>query len=152
MKSCAVLATLSIPLSILFTSPLAHAQESAAANAASTDTSTAAAVTAAERWLARADANDGDATWDLAAPVFQAAIAKADWSRALQKARQPFGAVKARTLVKATPTRSLPGAADGDYVVITYDTAFEAKAHAQETIVPMRAPDGTWKVSGYVVR
>jgi hypothetical protein len=47
---------------------------------------------------------------------------------------------------------TLPGAPDGESVVIQYDTQFEHKAHAVETVVPMRERDGSWKVSGYFVK
>jgi hypothetical protein len=46
----------------------------------------------------------------------------------------------------------LPGAPAGDYVVIQYATQFANKDKAVETVVPMRTPDGSWKVSGYFIR
>ncbi len=46
----------------------------------------------------------------------------------------------------------LPGAPDGQYVVIQYDTEFENKKSAVETITPMLEKDGTWKVSGYFIK
>jgi hypothetical protein len=49
-------------------------------------------------------------------------------------------------------TRTLPGAPDGDYVVIQYRTRFEHKAAAVETVPPMRDADGQWRVSGYFIR
>jgi hypothetical protein len=55
-------------------------------------------------------------------------------------------------MVSSEYKRALPGAPDGEYVVIRYDTQFEHKAHAVETVVPMRERDGSWKVSGYFVK
>jgi hypothetical protein len=110
------------------------------------------AIGAATHWLALSDANDGASTWDEAAPAFQAAVSKAAWSETLKQARQPFGAVKSRKLLSSEPKNSLPGAPDGEYVVIQFDTEFERKAHAVETVVPMRDRDGRWKVSGYFVK
>lgn len=107
---------------------------------------------AAERWLALADANDGGATWEQAAPSFRAAVPRAAWPQALAQARKPFGALLSRKLASSAFKRSLPGAPDGEYVVIQYDTRFERKAHAVETVVPMRDADGAWKVSGYFVQ
>lgn len=46
----------------------------------------------------------------------------------------------------------LSGAPDGRYVVIQYETAFERKKSAVETITPMVDPDGAWRVSGYYIR
>ena len=130
-------------LAAAFAVPFAHAQQPDAVPGA---------VDAANRWLVPADAGDGAATWDQAASVFQAAVSRADWSAALKQVRQPLGAVTSRKMVSSEYKRSLPGAPDGEYVVIRYDTQFEHKAHAVETVVPMRERDGSWKVSGYFVK
>ncbi len=47
---------------------------------------------------------------------------------------------------------SLPGAPDGEYVVIQYNTEFENKKVAIETITPMLDDDGKWRVSGYYIK
>jgi len=36
--------------------------------------------------------------------------------------------------------------------VIQYETRFENKASAIETVTPMKQKDGSWKVSGYFIR
>jgi hypothetical protein len=123
--------------------PVADAQQPDAVNTA---------VDAANRWLVLADAGDGAATWDRAAPAFQSGVSKAAWTDALKAARQPLGAVTSRKVASSVFTHSLPGAPAGDYVVIQYDTQFERKEHAVETVVPMRDGDGSWKVSGYFVK
>ena len=46
----------------------------------------------------------------------------------------------------------LPGAPDGEYVVFQFDTQFERKRAAVETVTPMCDPDGSWRVSGYFIR
>jgi len=48
------------------------------------------------------------------------------------------------------PALSLPGAPDGEYVVIQYETQFEHHTPA-ETVTPMLDKDGAWKVSGYFI-
>jgi len=62
------------------------------------------------------------------------------------------GAVKSRRVASSQATHSLPGAPDGDYVVIHFATSFEQKADATETVTPMKDPDGHWRVSGYYIR
>jgi hypothetical protein len=47
--------------------------------------------------------------------------------------------------------RTLPGAPDGEYVVIQYATRFEHKPSIIETVTPMLDKDGSWKVSGYFI-
>jgi hypothetical protein len=49
-------------------------------------------------------------------------------------------------------TNTLPGAPDGEYVVIQYETSFENKKSAIETITPMLDEDGRWRVSGYYIK
>jgi hypothetical protein len=46
----------------------------------------------------------------------------------------------------------LPGAPDGQYVVIQFETSFENKHNAVETVTPMLEPNGQWRVSGYYIR
>lgn len=110
------------------------------------------AESAATAWLALTDAGSYPESWDAAASFFRAAVSKADWERMLKAVRTPLGALKTRTLKSATFTTSLPGVPDGEYVVIQYDTRFENKAVAVEIVTPMREKDGSWRVSGYVIR
>jgi hypothetical protein len=60
--------------------------------------------------------------------------------------------VQSRKLKSATYSKTLPGAPDGEYVVIKYNTSFANKASAVETISPMLDKDGTWRVSGYFIK
>jgi hypothetical protein len=66
--------------------------------------------------------------------------------------REPLGKVISRKLQSAQFTKSLPGAPDGQYVVIRYDTSFSNKQSAVETITPMLDKDGQWRVSGYFIK
>jgi hypothetical protein len=47
---------------------------------------------------------------------------------------------------------TLPGVPDGEYVVVQFDTSFEKKKTAIETVTPMKEPDGRWRVSGYFIK
>jgi len=107
---------------------------------------------AAAAWLALVDGGKYAASWDSAAALFKAAMTRPDWERALKSARSPLGALKARTLKAATFSRSLPGAPDGEYVVMQFDAQFVNKAAAIETVTPMREKDGSWRVSGYYIK
>ena len=51
----------------------------------------------------------------------------------------------------STYTTSLPGAPDGEYVVLQYESEFQRKKYAIETVTPM-LDDGQWRVSGYYIR
>lgn len=47
---------------------------------------------------------------------------------------------------------SLPGAPDGEYVVVQFETSFTNKKAAAETVTPMLENDGQWRVSGYYIK
>jgi Protein of unknown function (DUF4019) len=66
--------------------------------------------------------------------------------------RSPLGKVISRKLKLKQYATSLPGAPDGKYVVIQFETSFEKKKSSVETITPMKEKDGTWRVSGYYIK
>jgi Protein of unknown function (DUF4019) len=107
---------------------------------------------AARDWLALADAGDASGSWAAAASLFRKAVREEQWAQALTIAREPLGAVQERTLQAAHPATELPGAPDGEYVVFEFQTRFERKRAAIETVSPMRDRDGQWRVSGYYIR
>jgi Protein of unknown function (DUF4019) len=111
-----------------------------------------AAQAAAESWLKLVDAGDYDASWEQAARLFKGSVTKPHWKEAIGGARGPIGRLVSRKLKSREYTERLPGAPDGKYVVVQFDTVFEKKAAAVETITPMLDPDGTWRVSGYFIR
>jgi len=121
---------------------------------ASADDSSAVAQAqvAAKSWLALTDSAKYGQSWDDAASFFKGAVTKADWEKAIKGVREPLGALKARKVKSATFTRTLPGAPDGEYVVIQFDSQFENKAAAIETVTPVHDKDGVWRVSGYFIR
>ena len=121
----------------------ASAQESSAA--------TQAATTAAQAWLATVDDAKYEDSWSQGAAAFRSAVTGQQWNDAMRAVRAPLGAVKSRKLLAAQYTRKLPGAPEGEYVVVQYLTEFATKT-ATETVTPMREADGSWKVSGYYIQ
>ena len=91
-------------------------------------------------------------SWEAAAKLFKSALTKEKWAEAVKTARTPLGKLVARKVKSRQFSKTLPGAPDGEYVVIQYDSSFENKKEAVETIVPMKDPDGSWRVSGYFVK
>lgn len=120
------------------------------ASAAMPDASQAA-TQAAQTWLATVDAVKYDDSWSQGAAAFRAVVTGAQWNDAMRAVRAPLGAVKSRKLIAAQYTRQLPGAPDGEYVVVQYLTEFATRT-ATETVTPMREADGSWKVSGYYIQ
>jgi hypothetical protein len=107
---------------------------------------------AAEPWLDLVDKGSYGESWDRAAVVFKRALTQANWERAVGDARTPLGKLVSRKLKSRQYTETLPGAPNGRYVLIHYDSAFENKPAATELVIPMADPDGAWRVSGYFVR
>lgn len=119
---------------------------------ANNDEAIAVAETAAYSWLARTDAEDYAGSWTNASSLFQAAITQSKWEQALSAARGPFGSLKSRELKSAEFYTTLPGAPDGEYVVLTFNSSFDQKASAVETVTVMLDRDASWRVSGYFIR
>ena len=109
-------------------------------------------VVLAERWLAGIDAGNYGQSWQDAAKFFQSAITEGAWVAALEGVRKPLGAVKSRKIRAVNKANSLPGAPDGEYFIIQFDTVFAAKAEAVETVTFKLEEDGVWKAAGYFVR
>lgn len=110
------------------------------------------AIESAQAWLKLVDSEKYADSWDKAAEYFKSAISKDGWQQTIQAVRKPLGKTISRKLKSQQYTTSLPGAPDGKYVVIQYNTVFENKKSAIETITPMLDKDGKWRVSGYYIK
>jgi len=110
------------------------------------------AVEAAELWLALADREEYSQCWETAAGYLIGRIERRDFVKQLSGARTPLGKVISRQLESKEYTTTLPGAPDGQYVVLHYKTSFEHHKRAAETITPMLDKDRKWRVSGYYIR
>ena len=121
-------------------------------NSMASEEKEAQALTAAKEWLALVDEGIYGDSWEAAAVYFKRAITKEKWEQMLTAVRSPLGNSVSRELSSKTYTQSLPGAPDGEYVVIQFATSFENKKSAIETITPMLDNDGEWRVSGYFIK
>lgn len=122
------------------------------ARARALDKPEAAAQKAAESWLVLTDTGKYAESWSAASRMFKAGVTKEQWQSAMHQYRDPLGAVKSRKLSSATPRKSLPGVPDGDYVVFRFDSSFDHKQAAVETVTEQREKDGRWRISGYFIR
>jgi hypothetical protein len=116
------------------------------------ETAEDAAQASAEAWLKAVDAGNYDAAWNQAAKPFKGAVTKQRWTQQVGGARGALGRVLARKVLLRTYKERLPGAPDGKYVIIQFETTFEKKASAIETVTPMLDSDGVWRVSGYYIK
>jgi hypothetical protein len=102
-------------------------------------------------WLELVDGGDFAASWREAAAPFRQQLTEQNWVDAVTAARQPFGSLISRRVQDARYSTAMPGAPDGEYVVLTFEAAYENKAAATETVTAMM--DGSeWRVAGYYIR
>ena len=111
-----------------------------------------AAIASAEKWLKIVDKGKYIESWDEASEYFKQAVTREQWEQAIKAVRQPLGKLISRKVKSATYTSALPGAPDGQYVVIQFNTSFENKKAAIETVTPMLDKDSKWRVSGYYIK
>ena len=110
------------------------------------------ALTAAEEWLQLVDSGNYTQSWEEASLLFQGSIEKVQLEQQLRGVRNPLGALKTRKAESSEYYTTLPGAPDGEYVVIRFLSSFEHKKEAVETVTPALDEDGNWRVSGYYIR
>ena len=139
-------------LMVLAAAILLFAGWSACLAASNTAAKEKAAIAAAESWLKLVDDGKYAASWQEAAIFFKNAVPQAKWETQLSAVRKPMGKKLSRTLNNSKYATSLPGAPDGEYVVIQFSASFENKKTAFETITPMLEKDGKWRVSGYYIK
>jgi len=112
----------------------------------------AAAVASAKQWLSLVDSGHYSQSWKEAAAYFRGAVTQEQWKQMLEGVRSPMGRLISRKVKQTVFTKELPGAPDGEYVVILFETSFENKRSAIETVTPMKDPDSRWRVSGYYIK
>ncbi len=116
------------------------------------DAKTTVAIMAAENYLILLDTGQYGQSWDTSSSFFRSQVPKETWINQISAVRSQLGDIKKRTIKSAQYMTQLPGAPDGEYVVIQYDTSYDKKANSTETITPMLDKDGTWRVSGYYIK
>jgi hypothetical protein len=111
-----------------------------------------AAIAAAQTWLASIDAGHYAESWTAAAGFFRGAVTQDNWVSAVKAVREPLGKLVSRSMNSANTTTSLPGAPDGQYVVMRFETSFANKQSAVETVTFMLEKDGQWRAAGYYIK
>jgi hypothetical protein len=107
---------------------------------------------AARDWLKLVDSGNYAQSWDDTGNVLKATVARDQWQELLSRNRGPLGALISRKLTSAEYTTQLPGAPDGQYVVLQYESNFEHKSSTLETVTPALDKDGKWRVCLYIVK
>ena len=111
-----------------------------------------AAIFAAENFLQLVDSGRYSESWGATSGFFKQQVSEQQWIKQLESFRPTFGNTVTRETKGQNYTKSLPGAPDGEYVVIQFSTSFTNKKSAIETVTPMLESDGEWRVTGYYIR
>src|SRR5215472_7197909 len=111
-----------------------------------------AATAAAEQWLELVDQGKFNGSWLEASTYFRNVTTKQQLKQQVSVWRSALGSVVSRRLRTVQYLTTMPGAPDGEYVMIQYDTSFTHKKSAVEVVVPMIDADGKWRVSEYSIR
>ena len=106
---------------------------------------------AAKSWVSLVDSKRWDDSWTAAGTLFKSQMPQARWVATIAPVREPLGPVSSRALKSVTKARSLPGAPDGEYEIVQFETSFAKKAAATETLVLSRETSG-WRVDGYFIK
>ena len=106
----------------------------------------------AKAWLTLIDNGNYSDSWKEASAYFKAAVSEKKWGIALQSVRQALGKLGKRDIVNSQKSNSLPGAPDGEYIVMSFKTVFEHKKSAVETVTFMLDKDGQWRAAGYFIK
>ncbi len=107
---------------------------------------------AALAWLGLVDGGQYARSWDQAARFFQGAVSRDTWGRTLRGVREPLGALRWRHLISAQQRSHLPGAPDGQYELLVFNTSFTRKKTAQERLTLVKEPRRGWRVVGYFIK
>jgi len=106
----------------------------------------------ATQWLVLADRLDYEATWNSSSELFQTAIDVADWTRSLKAARSPLGENLSRSIDHIEPMNNPAGAPDGEYIKLQFNSSFEKKQTAGETVTLVKENNGQWRLAGYFIQ
>jgi len=111
-----------------------------------------AAQPAAAAWLALVDAGKFMESWEAMSPGFKKKVSQRKWKSIVEEIRKPPGKFTTRKLKSAEYSKELPGAPEGEFVMLQYDSAFERKPAAVEKITLILGQDLNWRVSSYAVK
>jgi hypothetical protein len=109
------------------------------------------AAPAGEAWLKLIDNGKFGESWSEAATLFRTQVPQQTWIEKAQAARASLGALTSRKLKTIKFAKTLPGAPDGNYALILFNTSFANKASAVETLT-LTEDVGAWRAAGYFIR
>jgi hypothetical protein len=113
---------------------------------------TQAAEKAAADWLKLLDFDAYAKSWHQASTMLRIKVTEGNYEQTLRETRSPLGAVLSRAMKSIEYRTQLPGFPDAEYALLKYDTSFEHKKRAVETVTMTLEKDGHWRAAGYSIR
>ena len=110
------------------------------------------AVSAARAWLSLIDDGHYSRSWKEGSPFFKGAVREGNWTASLDGIRKPLGKLVLRKIKTVKHYTELPGAPDGQYMVMEFQASFVKKKSALETVTFMQEKDRLWKAAGYFIK
>lgn len=105
-----------------------------------------------ESFLAEVDDGDWQGSWEVAGAYFQSVTTPEEWTAAVEPLRSQLGAVQSREVMSVQVAETLPGAPDGDYEIVQFQTDYaNGTGPLTETVIALRAGDD-WQIMGYFIR
>ena len=84
-----------------------------------------------------------------ASTVLREQVSKEEWVAHVSGRRDPLGKLDERSEGSSEYHESLPDAPPGEYVIFTFDSAYENNQHTAEVVAVAKGSDGVWRVVGY---
>jgi hypothetical protein len=106
------------------------------------------ALTASKAWVAQIDAGQYDESYAFGCDAMHDKVPQDRWAQILKALRTPWGSVVSRTQVSHIYKPNGYEGSEGEFLVITYDTAFQKLGLATEIVV-LKWDGGKWRGAGY---
>ena len=106
----------------------------------------------AENFLTQLDQKAFSSAWQQTSPLFRMLNDEAGWKHTQQVLRQAYGPLKSRRFLRLSYRATYAHSPDGSYVIIQYQSQFENKVEATETVVLSCQTDSGCDIREYVLR
>jgi hypothetical protein len=103
---------------------------------------------ASKTWVALIDAGEYDDSYTFGCDAMHDKVPQDRWGIVLKALRAPWGPVVNRSQVSHVYKPNGYEGAEGEFMVITYDTSFQKMDQAIEVVV-LKWEDGKWRGAGY---
>ena len=90
-------------------------------------------------------------SYDYTGMLIRSTLDRDNFAKQIENARAKAGATLSRSLMDASYSTTVPGAPEGEYVILHYGSSFANQQQAVETVV-LAFAKSYWRVSGYFIK